>query len=109
MFNGCESLKNNVDLLENVNLSPYCYSHMFEKCTSLEKINKLSSMILRDGCYEYMYSGCNSLTNLSNQQLLASELVYKCYEGMFKDCSYLQIAPTIYAKTLADSCMNSMF
>ena len=85
----------------------YCFTHLFEFCTSLTQAPELPSKKLTNNCYEYMFSDCTSLVEAP--ALPAKTLAAECYEGMFIRCKKIRIAPELPAKTLADYCYYDMF
>ena len=86
---------------------PYCYSYMFQGCTSLTQTPELPATTLADYCYSYMFFGCTSLTQAPT--LPATTLADSCYSNMFFSCTALTQAPALPATTLADSCYSYMF
>ena len=88
-------------------LSDYCYSNMFNGCTSLTTPPELPATTLVQRCYETMFFGCTSLTVAP--ELPATTLANNCYEGMFVECTSLTTAPTLPATTLAHGCYWNMF
>ena len=85
----------------------YCYSHMFEDCTSLIKAPVLPVTTLEMDCYSSMFKGCTSLPK--TPELPAMELAESCYSSMFAGCTSLTDAPALPAITLVTSCYSSMF
>ena len=92
---------------EHPTMKAYCYSNMFDGCTSLTKAPSLPATTLKDYCYYYMFNGCTSLTEPPS--LPATTLKTYCYCDMFSGCTSLTKAPSLPATTLADSCYRSMF
>ena len=88
-------------------LANYCYSRMFENCTSLVNAPELPATTLASGCYSYMFSGCSSLTTAP--ELPATTLVLNCYNNMFLGCTSLVNAPALPATTLDGGCYEWMF
>ena len=89
-------------------LADYCYSNMFNSCTSLETAPPvLPATALTNQCYIQMFSGCTSLTIAP--KLPATTLAINCYSNMFQGCTSLTTAPELPATTLADYCYNYMF
>ena len=93
-----------------------CCSYMFGNCTLLklpkdsdpEKQFKLEMDNLPAECYQGMFKGCSSLDVAPD--LPAETLVGGgCYQNMFEGCSSLKTAPTISATTLTNSCYANMF
>ena len=106
MFEGCTSLTT-APALPATTLATYCYTSMFEGCTSLTTAPELPVATLADGCYSSMFLECSSLTTAP--ELPATTLAQSCYSGMFADCTSFTNAPVLHATTLADSCYKSMF
>ena len=95
-------------IFSKTSLAPYCYSSMFNGCTSLTTApTELPATTLASGCYQYMFQGCTALT--SAPKLPATTLKNYCYYSMFSGCTSLTSAPTLPATTLADYCYRSMF
>ena len=108
LFSGNVNLINAKDLeLPATTLENYCYSSMFEGCTSLTTAPALPATTLATYCYEYMFSGCTSLTTAP--ELPATTLATYCYTSMFEGCTSLTTAPELPVATLADGCYSSMF
>ena len=86
LFSGCTSLTTAPVLPSNV-LASYCYANMFEG-TGLTVAPELPSTSLSEGCYSRMFLGCTSLTRapyLPAPNTLQSE----CYFRMFSGCTSL--------------------
>ena len=72
-------------------LAKYCYSSMFNGCSSLESAPELPATTLARSCYSSMFDGCTSLATAP--ELPATELAEACYSNMFygtnvlPDCS----------------------
>ena len=107
MFNGCTSLTA-APALPATTVADYCYSYMFQDCTSLTTAPiELPATTLSNYCYKSMFGGCTSLT--AAPSLPATTLASQCYQYMFHGCTSLTTAPTLPATTLASSCYNGMF
>ncbi len=94
-------------LLPATELSGYCYSQMFTRCTSLTEAPDLPATALQWGCYYQMFSGCTSLRNAPD--LPAESLVSYCYYKMFSGCTSLTKAPDLPAELPASNCYTGMF
>ena len=94
-------------VLPATTLKDYCYTGMFEDCTSLTSAPKLAATTLAKSCYDSMFKGCKSLT--SAPKLPVKTLKERCYNFMFADCTSLTTAPQLAAKTLAIGCYSDMF
>ena len=92
---------------EHPAMANYCYSYMFQGCTSLTTAPALPATTLADSCYSNMFSDCTSLTTVP--ALPATTLASRCYSYMFSGCTSLKTAPALPATTLADSCYSNMF
>ena len=91
---------------EHPEMANYCYSGMFQDCTSLITAPELPATALADSCYYSMFSGCTNLT--AAPALPATTLAEGCYESMFSYCNSLTTAPALPATTLALGCYESM-
>ena len=87
--------------------SAYCFSHLFEKCTSLTQAPELPATTLAEYCYYNMFNGCSSLEKAP--ELPATTLAASCYDCMFYACKNLTQAPELPATTMTDRCYIGMF
>lgn len=94
-------------ILPVTTLTNYCYTSMFENCTSLITSPKLSATLLARGCYSDTFYGCTSL--ITAPELPATTLAENCYYSMFNNCTSLTIAPKLPAITLVNNCYIQMF
>ena len=85
----------------------YCFSRLFEECSSLTQAPQLPAKKLAVQCYSHMFIGCTSLTQAP--QLPAKKLAVECYLHMFSWCTSLTQAPKLPATKLADYCYARMF
>ena len=106
MFNGCTSLTTAPELPATT-LATYCYQNMFAGCAKLTTAPALPATTLANYCYSHMFSNCTSLATAP--ALPAIDLANNCYSYMFADCTSLTTAPELPATTLANICYNSMF
>jgi hypothetical protein len=106
MFQGCTSLTNMPELPATT-LAPWCYDGMFKDCTSLTTAYKLPATTLSRYCYANMFYNCTSLVNAP--ELPATTLVDYCYSNMFYGCTNLTKAPELPATTLTELCYAQMF
>ena len=106
MFQGCSSLTTAPELPATT-LADGCYTSMFGDCASLTTAPVLSATILADYCYSVMFGGCTSLTTAP--VLSATILADGCYSSMFYACTGLTAAPELPATTLTDYCYSGMF
>jgi hypothetical protein len=88
-------------------LARYCYSAMFQDCSSLAIAPELPATTLTEDCYDSMFNGCTSLVNAP--ELPATTLTEGCYRGMFQRCTSLVNAPELPATTLTEGCYRDMF
>lgn len=89
------------------NVSWYCYTRLFDGCTSLITAPILTAQTLKEACYYYMFNWCTWLTDAPT--LPATTLANYCYADMFKGCTSLTTLPSLPATTLASYCYDSMF
>ena len=106
MFQGCTSLTT-APSLPATTLKTNCYNSMFQGCTSLTAAPSLPATTLNTNCYYYMFYGCTSLTTAPS--LPATTLANNCYNSMFQGCTSLTTVPSLPATTLKINCYNSMF
>ena len=106
LFNGCTSLTTAPELPATT-LADSCYEYMFYNCTSLISVPRLPAMTMIGICYSYMFYNCTSLTTAP--ELPATTLAYNCYASMFQGCTSLTTAPELPVTTLADYCFVGMF
>ena len=106
MFNGCTSLTT-APSLPATTLASYCYYSMFRGCTSLTTAPSLPATTLASYCYFLMFYGCTSLTTAPS--LLATTLADSCYYSMFNGCTSLTTVPSLPATTLGRRCYFFMF
>ena len=108
LFYGDANLRNAGNLtLGYTTLSNYCYSSMFQSCTSLTTAPSLPATTMKISCYRYMFMSCFSLTTAPS--LPATTLATNCYNDMFRICTSLTTAPSLPATTLAQNCYDGMF
>lgn len=106
MFNGCTALTK-VPKLSATALAGSCYDSMFKGCTALTEAPELPATALSSGCYGSMFSGCTALTKAP--KLPAMKLAGSCYSSMFANCTALTEAPELPATALSSNCYFSMF
>ena len=101
-------------LLPATALTDYCYSYMFQGCTSLITAPALPATTLSQYspqygqyCYYSMFQGCTSLTTAP--ALPATTLANYCYMDMFANCTSLTTAPALPATKLEGLCYTGMF
>lgn len=97
------------NLARNLDLSgrDYCFSRLFENCSSLKTPPKLPSTIIPNYAYRNMFLNCTALTKAP--ELPATTLADYCYESMFYGCTSLETVPELSATTLANNCCEYMF
>ena len=81
-------------ILPATTLENYCYSYMFNGCTSLTTAPELPATTLISGCYESMFQDCTSLTTAP--ELPATTLISGCYRSMFQGCSSLNYIKAMF-------------
>ena len=112
MFEGCTSLTTAPELPATT-LASYCYDSMFYRCTSLTVAPELPVNYMRRGCYRKMFFGCVNLTTPPKKLGISIEVndIVDCNTcvSMFEGCSSLTTAPELPATTLASYCYDSMF
>ena len=106
IFDGCTSLTTAPELPATT-LAANCYRGMFKDCTNLTTAPQLPATTLAVECYAYMFEGCTSLTTAP--KLPTTTLAYSCYEGMFYGCTSLTTVPELPATELVYSCYYTMF
>ena len=110
LFFNCTGLTSAENLiLPATTLASYCYSNMFQGCTSLTTAPSLPATTLANNCYEYMFKGCVSLGTVPGDLLPATTLAERCYWGMFYGCRILWGPPRLPAPTLVKGCYGYMF
>ena len=71
--------------------------------TYLLKDNELTAYAFKN-----LFNGCNTLMNAS-QLSLPDTTEQSCYEGMFKNCTSIEVAPILPATNLSTDCYKEMF
>ena len=105
LFNGCTSLTTAPELPATT-LAESSYYNMFSG-SGIVVAPELPATTLAGACYRSMFNGCTSLTTAP--ELPATTLVNWCYVDMFKDCTSLTTAPELPATTIGESSYKSMF
>ena len=97
--------KNNNDkyCLPVTTLANFCYSDMFQGCTSLVTAPELPATTLKTNCYKFMFQGCTSL--VTAPELPATTLASSCYYSMFQGCSKLNNITMLATDISASSCL----
>jgi len=106
MFDSCTSLTS-APTLPAMKLAFQCYDNMFNGCTSLKAAPALPATTLSVACYSGMFANCTSLTNTPALQAIV--LAKECYQYMFSNCPSLTTLPALPATTLVDFCYFQMF
>ena len=89
-------------------LTEYCYTYMFQNCTSLTTAPELPATTLAGQCYAFMFQNCTSLTTAP--ELPATTLKNSCYINMFENCTALTTAPTIPSQINSyNYCFQNMY
>ncbi len=93
----------------NLTGKDHTFYELFLDCTGLISADNLvlPATTLADNCYEGMFRNCTSLTIAP--QLPATKLTRSCYEGMFYNCTSLTTIPQLQASSLGISCYCYMF
>ena len=105
LFQGCSNIINvDSNFLPATTLADYCYSNMFDGCTSLTTAPELPATTLAFGCYGNMFQNCSSLTTAP--ELPATTLVYRCYSNMFDGCTRIA---TIRCRARKKDEMSTLF
>ena len=73
-------------------MASYCYSNMFQGCTSLTTAPSLPATTLANNCYYSMFQGCTSLKTVPS--LPATTLANNCYNSMFYLCTKIKLSTT---------------
>ena len=94
------------NFLPATTLANYCYSNMFQGCTSLVTVPELPAIELNYGCYRYMFGDCTSLVNAP--VLPATTLTDNCYYSMFENCTSLETAPDLPVCDLDNNVINPL-
>ena len=105
LFNGCTSLTTAPELPATT-LMESSYYNMFGG-SGIVAAPELPATTLGGACYRSMFNGCTSLTTAP--ELPATTLANWCYVDMFKGCTSLTTAPELPATTLANRCYGEMF
>ena len=92
-------------------LANYCYSYMFNRCTSLEAIPEglLPAMTMATSAYCNMFLDCIGITEAPRDLLPATTLAPYCYQGMLARTSLSGAAPELKAATMVEGCYRYMF
>ena len=93
----------------NLTGKDHAFFELFLDCTGLVSADNLvlPATTLADNCYEGMFRNCTSLSIAP--QLPATKLTNSCYEGMFYNCTSLTTIPQLQATSLGISCYCYMF
>lgn len=91
LFEGSEAVDASGAYLVLKNLTPYCFTHMFDSCPGLVRGPRMEwgteDVRLGEGSMEGMFQDCDNLT--TSPVLQAKTLVQGCYRDMFNGCSSL--------------------
>lgn len=94
LFASCNIKSVSKDFLQFTEVTEYCYTGMFARCTSLVNAPELPATTLKKGCYNGMFNGCTSLTTAP--ELPATTLASSCYNGMFNGCTKLNYIKALF-------------
>ena len=106
LFDGCTALTTLPDLPSKI-IAENCYNMMFNGCTGLTEGTDLPATALKTRCYEKMFQGCTNLTGGVNTKATSVE-ERSCYY-MFSGCTSMKAGPDLNAMTLAAGCYYGMF
>lgn len=95
------------DITDLTSYGDYTFSHLFNRCNSLQTAPELPATALAKYCYDKMFYSCTALA--SAPELPAVRLAANCYSSMFYGCDSLQVASKLPATTLATGCYRNMF
>ena len=105
LFYNCSTIVDASRLeLPATTLADYCYSSMFNGCTSLTTAPELPATALAGSCYSSMFRGCTSLVNAP--ELPATTLASYCYDGMFSGCTKLNYIKMLATNISAPYCLE---
>ena len=72
LFYGCSTIISAENMiLPATTLGNYCYTRMFQNCTSLTSVPVLPAPTLAQGCYSSIFSGCSNVNNIT---MLATDI-----------------------------------
>lgn len=111
MFQNCSSLED----VSNLTIPVTSYSHecayMFSGCSSLKKIPKLNIISFGSYCFSNMFENCTSLESgydefevNFNTTVAGYSQVSGCFSGMYKGCSKLKSATKIKGDATSSMC-----
>ena len=101
------SVKDASGIIFPTTTSQYCYTYMFQGCTSLVNAPILPATVMHFYSYAFMFSGCSSLVNAPS--LPATTISRECYSYMFWNCTSLTSIPELPATTLDNACYRNLF
>lgn len=110
MFYGCISLIKTCDLPAPILVSG-CYDCMFENCESLIVAPEIFATSMKKGsecCCDWMFCCCTELTTPPSV-LRSINVTTESYYAMFDECTSLETAPQILAKSIEDEGCRLMF
>lgn len=73
----------------------YTYARLFDTCSALKSIPKMSLATLPTYCYYYTYYSCSGLTDCSSVTLPAATVTERAYYYMFNSCTNMTKAPIL--------------
>ena len=89
-------------------MGTYCFSYLFQNCSSLTTAPELPATTLADRCYIRMFFGCTSLTQAPST-LPAEKAEIQSYAQMFLNCTSLTTAPEMLVTSFNGQSLVSMF
>ena len=83
-------------------MASYCYSSMFQDCTSLTQAPAIPATTLADYCYQYMFQNAQRLNfrqlrlgNIRSHIVFLLLALVRLQRMLFLSCSQTQVAPSI--------------
>lgn len=111
MFKDCTALTSVPTFTVSEITGDYPFLQMFQNCSSITDVTgiNLAATTLSQYCYSRMFEGCSSLVSTFSSLPASTSAAY-CYYYMFTNCVSLTTAPYInISGTIADSAMAYMF
>lgn len=110
LFSGCTQMMSAENLiLPATTMSSSGYAYMFDTCTSLTKIPELPATTLAPHCYRTTFGRCSSLTSVRENYLPVTTMAEACYINMFIGCTSLTKGPDLLATNLVKQCYQGLF
>ena len=110
LFSGCTQMMSAENLiLPATTMSSSGYAYMFDTCTSLTKIPELPATTLAPHCYRTTFGRCSALTSVRENYLPATTMAEACYINMFIGCTSITRGPDLIATNLVKQCYQGLF